>query len=529
MNTQLSGQSLSSASLEHDEDNIRAINPSDGASLDPAYRGITESSVEAVANLAESAFAAYQTLSGKDRATFLRAIAINIEAVVEDLVERTCQETALPEARVRGESARTVGQLRLFADLAESGQWVDARLETAIPDRQPLPKPDIRSQREPLGPVVVFCASNFPLAFSVAGGDTAAALAAGCPVIVKAHHSHPGTAEIIGQAIQKAASETQMPDGVFSLVYGSGRTVGTALVKHPAVKAVGFTGSQAGGVALMKAAADREEPIPVYAEMSSVNPVVIFQDKLEKDMDAIVTGLHGSVILGAGQFCTNPGLVFIPSGEAAKTFASKLAETMAETPDGTLLNSGIADAYRSAIQDRDGATALAGADKVDASTGCQVPAILLQTTAEALIANPALANEAFGPSTTLVTWSSKEELCTALSSLEGQLTGTVHATESDLEGAETVIATLRQKVGRLIYGGYPTGVEVCHSMVHGGPFPATSDGRSTSVGTMAIERFARPVCYQNAPEAFLPDALKKGNPLNLQRLVNGVMTTDSIS
>lgn len=528
MKTELTGKSLiDTVELTAGGASFNGVNPADNKTLEPAYTGIVADDVEKITRLAADAFAEYRHKSGQERSAFLRAIADNIEAAGEDLAERMPAETGLPEGRARGETARTVGQLRMFAALIEEGSWVDARLDTAQPDRQPLPKPDVRSMLQPLGPVVVFCASNFPLAFSVAGGDTAAALAAGCPVIVKAHHSHPGTAEIVGQCVQAAARSCGMPAGTFSLVYGSGREIGTALVRDPRVKAVGFTGSRAGGTALMKIAAERPEPIPVYAEMSSINPVLILPEKLAGDGESIAKGLAGSVTLGMGQFCTNPGLVLLPAGEAADSFAATLQESLAASPAGCLLNSGITSAYREALKARAGLKA-EGFEILheQPGDGCQVGTALYRATARAFLSNPILSEEAFGPSTLLVTWSSQDELIAVINALEGQLTGTIHGTDADLKANCAAGQALHEKVGRLIFGGFPTGVEVCHAMVHGGPFPSTSDGRSTSVGTMAIHRFTRAVSYQNAPQACLPEALRNGNPLGIHRLIDGKLTQD---
>jgi len=530
MNTQLTGRSLLGGLAPADSGKtFNGINPATGGKLEPPYVGVSSDDVSAIAAQAAAAFPVYRAKSAMDRAAFLRAIADNITAVVEDLVERMPAETALPEPRVRGETGRTVGQLRMFADLIEEGSWVDARIDTAIPDRQPLPKPDVRSLLQPMGPVVVFCASNFPLAFSVAGGDTAAALAAGCPVIVKAHHSHPGTAEIVGQCVMAAVKSCGMPDGTFALIYGSGREIGTSLVRQPEVKAVGFTGSRAGGTALMKVASERDEPIPVYAEMSSINPVLILPEALTANGETIAGGLAGSVALGMGQFCTNPGLVLLPAGDAADQFAAKLKDGLAETT-GCLLNAGIASAYREALNARAG---LSG-DGIEilhsqpGDDGATVGSAVYKVTARAFLANPVLAEEAFGPETTLVTYANDEELLQVINAQEGQLTGTIHGTDADIAGASAAINALEGRVGRLIFGGFPTGVEVCHAMVHGGPFPSTSDGRSTSVGTMAIGRFTRAVSYQNAPQSYLPAELQNENPLGIHRLLDGKRTTDSL-
>ncbi|MCS1411395.1 MAG: Alpha-ketoglutaric semialdehyde dehydrogenase [Verrucomicrobia subdivision 3 bacterium] len=534
MKTQIKGHSLvSGLTIQESDTTFHAINPANDQALKPEYHQLNAASVEAIATHAQAAFSDYNQRSGAERAAFLRQIADNIHAAVEDLVEYMPAETALPEPRVRGETERTTGQLRLFANLIEEGSWVDARIETAQPDRKPLPKPDVRSVLQPLGPVIVFCASNFPLAFSVAGGDTAAALASGCPVIVKAHHSHPGTAEIVGQAVMAAVESCQMPDGTFSLVYGPGQEIGTALVKHPAIKVVGFTGSRAGGTALMKAAFERDEPIPVYAEMSSINPVVILPEALEQNGETIATDLHKSVTLGLGQFCTNPGLVLLPAGKAANRFATQLKDALANTADGHSLNAGIAEAYRSTVNQlaslQDSGVTVHHANPGDGNNHkCQVGTALFEVNAPTFLNLNALHQEAFGPSTTLITYQNQDELIQVVSAFEGQLTGTIHATGQDLQNTPNIVATLQERVGRILFGGFPTGVEVCHAMVHGGPYPSTSDGRSTSVGTMAIHRFVRAVCYQCAPDAVLPDALKNTNPLNLSRLINGQRTRDPI-
>ncbi len=529
MKTQLRGHSLIAGLSVSETDSVfRPVNPANDQPLEPGYHSLDIASADAVARHAQTAFADYSRRSGAERAAFLREIADNIDAAEEDLVERMPAETALPEPRVRGEIARTTGQLRLFANLAEEGSWSDARIETAQPDRKPLPKPDVRSILQPLGPVVIFCAGNFPLAFSVAGGDTAAALAAGCPVIVKAHHSHPGTAEIVGQTVMAAAERHQMPPGTFSLIYGAGRDIGIAFVQHPAIKAVGFTGSRSGGKALMQAAFQRAEPIPVYAEMSSINPIVILPQALAQNGETIAAGLHASVTLGLGQFCTNPGLVLLPAGDAANRFAAQLKTALANTASGCALNAGIATAYRKTINQiaglKDNGLIVHHARPGEGSSKCHIGAALFQASTATFLRQKTLHQEAFGPATTLITYQNQSELLQAVNALEGQLTGAIHATEQDLQNAPALTAALQKRVGRLLFGGFPTGVEVCHAMVHGGPYPATSDGRSSSVGTLAIQRFVRPFCYQNAPDAALPHALKNANPMGISRLVNGQQT-----
>ena len=496
-----------------------------GKALEPAVHGATAAEVSRAAELAQAAFADFSRRSGRERGAFLREIASQIEGLGEALTLRAMDETGLPEARIKMETGRTTGQLRLHATAIEDGSWCDARIDHADPNRQPIPKVDLRSMQRPLGPVAVFCASNFPLAFSVAGGDSCAAWAAGCPVIVKAHSSHPGTAELVGSAVQAAVAACGLPEGMFSLLFGGGRSVGQALVQHPAVKAVGFTGSRAGGLALMKLAAERPEPIPVYAEMSSINPTILLAGALAERGEALATGLHGSVTIGVGQMCTNPGLVIVDRRGPVDAFQTKLAELMAGTVPGTMLNGSICQAYQHGIGK------LATHPQVEVlaqatpgAVGTTGSATLLKTTAQAFLNDAALGEEIFGPATLLVMADGVGEIMQVVQHLEGQLTGTVHGTAGELAGCGGLLAALERKVGRVICNGFPTGVEVCHSIVHGGPFPATSDGRSTSVGTLAINRFTRPVAYQNFPDAALPAELQEANPLGIARLVDGIRT-----
>ncbi len=494
------------------------VNPATGEKLTPDTTSATDAEVQHALELAEEAFFVYRQKSGIEKAIFLRAIASNIESLIDVIAERGPLETGLPEGRMRGESGRTIGQLRLFASLLEEGSWVDARIEQADPDRAPIPKVDLRSMLTGLGPVGVFCASNFPLAFSTAGGDTASALAAGCPVVVIAHSSHPGLAEIVAEAVVKAANETGMPEGVFSLLFGGGRTVGKAVVTAPEIKAIGFTGSQAGGRALMDMAAARPEPIPVYAEMSAINPVTVLPSALGDNSVSFATAAAGSLTMGVGQFCTNPGLFFIPAKGAEEFTQTFIAEAGA-VAGATMLNLGICTAYN------EGLAALKAQKTVELlldvgtdSHGAAAPAIF-RTTAVDFVSNKKLSSEVFGPATLLVTYQDTEELLALAESMEGQLTASVFGTDAD-DLAE-IIAILDRKAGRVIFNQFPTGVEVCSSMVHGGPYPATSDGRSTSVGTMAIFRFSRPVSYQNMPQSALPAELQDSNPLNIKRILNG--------
>lgn len=499
---------------------IRAINPATGTPLEPAYAGGHGEHVEQACALAWAAFDTYRETSLADRAAFLEAIADNIEALGDTLIERAVAETGLPRPRIQGERGRTCGQLRTFASTVRAGEWLDVRVDTAQPERQPLPRADLRQRHIPLGPVAVFGASNFPLAFSVAGGDTASAFAAGCPVIVKAHGAHPGTSELVGRAVAKAVKDCGLPEGVFSLLYGSGREVGIALVTDPRIKAVGFTGSRSGGIALTRAAQARPEPIPVYAEMSSINPVYLFPAALEARAQSLAEGFVASLTQGAGQFCTNPGLVIAIAGAALDRFVATVSERLPGCAAQTMLTPGIFSAYSA------GVSALAehaqiAAKGLAAEGPNQGQAQVFITRADAFLTQEQLQAEVFGATSLVVVCANDEEVRQVSEHLEGQLTATLHLDEDDLARAKALLPVLERKAGRLLVNGWPTGVEVCDAMVHGGPFPATSDSRSTSVGTAAILRFLRPVCYQDVPDSLLPSALQHGNPLLLRRLLNG--------
>ncbi|BCM89901.1 alpha-ketoglutaric semialdehyde dehydrogenase [Abditibacteriota bacterium] len=502
---------------------FRAFNPAQGAELETEFYPATKADVERAATIAHEAFAVTKNLSGKTKARFLRAIADGLQNVLPQLVEVAGSETALPAARLEGEVGRTVLQLRLFADLIEEGSWVAARLDSPNPERQPLPKPDVRSMMRPLGPVAVFGASNFPFAYSVAGGDTTSALAAGCPVIVKAHPAHPATSALTGEVIVKAARDCDMPEGIFSLLFDSGFEIGTALVSHPAIKAVGFTGSRRGGLSLVETTQKRAEPIPVYAEMSSVNPIFISAGALSARRDALVAGLHQSVTMGLGQFCTNPGLVFLPVGEKGDQFVSELAAKISASAPGSMLSGGIASNYSEGVERLAHSEGVTKRARVQAK-GVLSGAALFETNAQTLLDSPELGNEVFGATTLLVRYANTAEVRAIASSLEGQLTATLQLESAEWPQHLDLLALLEEKVGRLIINGFPTGVEVGHAMVHGGPFPATSDGHTTSVGTRAIERFVRPVCYQNVPNDALPPELQDGNPLGIRRMEDGQWT-----
>lgn len=505
------------------ETTFKAINPSDATELETTFHEATIDEVNEAVLKAHEAFAIYRKKSGKEKALFLDAIADEILNLGDDLIALASAETGLPIGRITGERGRTMGQLKLFATVLREGSWVDARIDTALPDRQPLPRADIRYMQIPLGAVGVFGASNFPLAFSVAGGDTASALASGCPVVVKGHPSHPGTCELVAMAINKASEKTNMPKGVFSMVQGASVEVGMAIVNHPHIKAIGFTGSTKGGIAIFQAANNREEPIPVYSEMGSANPVFILPEALKTRSEDIAKGLTGSVALGVGQFCTNPGLVFLNNDENLQNFQKLTVKHFEETEAGTMLNKGIKSAFDNGIEHL-------ASNKVDVKLlakgkssleGFKGSAHLFETTAKTFISRDYLEEENFGPSTISVIADSKEELLASAKKMKGHLTATLFGTENDLNNYTDLIDILEQKVGRLIINDFPTGVEVCHAMVHGGPFPATSNSRSTSVGTAAIYRFTRPVCYQGFPENLLPDELKSDNPIGIMRLFNG--------
>lgn len=509
----------------------RATNPATGKEIEPALSMASKAQVDAALAAAEAAAPVFRNSSLAKRAEFLRACADEIQALGEELFARITAETGYPAARGQAETGRTCGQLRLFADTIEKGEYLDPRIDTAMPDRQPLPRPDLRHLNQAIGPVVVFGASNFPMAFSVAGGDTAAAFAAGCPVLVKGHSSHPGTSELVAQAVAKAAEKCGLPKGIFSLLMGSGTEVGAALVKAPAVKAVGFTGSFAGGMALVKIASERPEPIPVFAEMGSINPVILLPKALEQKAQAIAEGFVGSLTLGTGQFCVNPGLVIAIDDNGLQNFIDAAAKIVADVQAGVMLNERICSAYSNGLKEyssQKGVEVISVGGSPKDKDGFCGQATIMTATAEVFLQNPKIHEEVFGPASLIVKCKNKDDIIKVVSALKGQLTGTVHCAEGELKDYSDLTDLLSLKVGRIVINGFPTGVEVCHSMVHGGPFPASTDSRFTSVGTNAIKRFVRPVCYQNFPEALLPDALKNSNPLKLNRLVNGERSNSAI-
>jgi alpha-ketoglutaric semialdehyde dehydrogenase len=521
MTTQLTGELLIAGSTRRGEGApFRALDAATNEPIaQPVFHSAMTADVDAACELADEAFDLYRALPTEKRARFLDDCAARIEALGDPLIERAMLESGLPRARLEGERARTANQLRMFAALVRSGDALDARIEPALPERQP-PRTDLRFWRIGVGPVAVFGASNFPLAFSVAGGDTASALAAGCPVVVKAHPAHPGTSELVGRAIQQAVAAAGLPAGVFALLFDAGHEVGSALVQHPAIRAVGFTGSRAGGLALVRLAAARAEPIPVYAEMSSVNPNLLLPGALTARGEALAREFAASATLGCGQFCTNPGLMLGLAGAAFDAFAAHAAREFRAAPAGVMLSAGILRAYERGIE-----RLMQSPEVTTLARGAGAPgraqAALLRVSASDLLANSTLGEEVFGPSSVLVACANADELRAVLRKIEGQLTITLHMETADAELVQTLLPLIERKAGRVLANGFPTGVEVCDAMVHGGPFPATSDGRSTSVGTAAIERFLRPVCYQNLADELLPDALRDANPLNVRRRFAG--------
>jgi len=520
----LTGEMLIGArSVRGTAETLHAVNPATGAEMEPEFGGGSGAEVDAACELAEAAFNPYRAVSLERRAQFLEAIAQGIVDLGDVLVERVMSESGLPRGRVEGERARTVGQLRLFASLAREGRWLTATIDRALPERKPAPRADLRAQKIPVGPVAVFSASNFPLAFSMAGGDTAAALAAGCPVVAKSHSSHLGTSELVGRVIQKAVADCGMPEGVFSLLVGGGSTVGEALVQHPAIQAAGFTGSRRVGRTLVALAAARAVPIPVYAEMSSINPVFLLPAALAERAETIAQGLIDSVTLGTGQFCTKPGIVIGVAGPDFDRFRDAAQASVEAKAATTMLNSGIHRAYCVGTADwgMDSGVRTLSAGGAPTSGSYAGQPMLFATTAGHFLKSPKLLEEVFGPAALLIECRGADELLAIAKYLNGQLTATLQLEEQDTELARQLVPLLERKAGRILINGFPTGVEVTYSMVHGGPSPATSDSRVTSVGAMSIERFLRPVCYQDFPAGLLPESLQDENPLNLWRLVEG--------
>ena len=529
MTHELSGKHLINGTWMEGKAAFDAIAPATGITLGPKFAEAGDGEVNLALLAAESAFDASLDLPPRWQADLLDAIAAKVLDLGDTLLERGEAETALPRGRLTMERGRTVGQLKMFAEFVREGSWVDATIDTADPNRAPLPKPDVRRVLRPRGPVAVFGASNFPFAFSTVGGDTASALAAGCPVVVKGHPSHPGTSELFAAAVLAALHECRLPLGLFALLQGRAHELSGALVRHPATTAVGFTGSQKAGRALFDLAASRPSPIPVFAEMGSINPLVVLSGALSERGEKIADGLAGSVLLGAGQFCTKPGVVFT-IGEGAGTFINRLHESMAKAPPVTMLNPGLRENFLRRAHQVEGTANVRAIDPSKESTGAAgAKAALFETNAQAFQREPTLREEVFGPSTLVVRCKDPGELLACLDTVEGSLTGTVHTGAGD-DPATTraVLRKLEEKVGRVIVNGYPTGVEVGHAMIHGGPYPATTDASTTSVGSSAIRRFTRPVAFQDTPDGLLPPALQNANPLGIERTINGKRTREAV-
>lgn len=507
----------------------KTFNPQLNIENDTNFIEATPEEIDQACKLAQIAFESFRNTSGKEKAKFLNTIADEILALDDTLIKTYCLESGLPEGRAKGERTRTIGQLRMFADLVEEGSWVEATIDIAQPDRAPSPKPDIRKMFTPLGPVVVFGASNFPLAYSTAGGDTAAALAAGCPVIVKSHPMHSGTGELVASAIIKAANKTGMPNGVFSNLNSSGIEVGKQLVTHPKIKAVGFTGSIKGGRALYDMASERDEPIPVFAEMGSINPVVLLPEALENRSESLAKTYANSITLGTGQFCTNPGLLLGIKGESLNTFISQLTKEIIKIEPTCMLHPNIMEAY----QDKKDKAISQSKLNVAAELKSNVPPNYAKQTlttveGQVFLDNITLHHEVFGPYSIIVQCEDIKQLEKIISNLEGQLTGTIIADNGEASKYPKVISALQNRVGRIIFNGVPTGVEVCPSMTHGGPYPSSTDSRFTAVGIHSIKRWVRPFSFQDWPNQLLPMALKDENPLGISRLVNGNQTSAKI-
>lgn len=508
---------------------FHAKDPKTGNDLYDTFFESSSNEIDTVVKNADRAFRSFSKIDGAARSYFLSELAKELRLNQSSIVEIAEKETALPKQRLNGELQRTINQINLFVDVIKDGSWSDLRIDIGDANREPLPKPDTRHMLIPIGPVAIFGASNFPLAFSVAGGDTISALASGCTVVFKAHPAHPGTSDLVAKAIYSTIERTGMPQGTFSMIHGVTNEVGGFLVGHPLIKAVGFTGSFAGGKALFDHANKREEPIPVYAEMGSVNPVFVLPEILKEKGSSIAKGLTNSITLGIGQFCTNPGLSFVLGSKEADQFIDHLADGINNTVCSSMLTENIRASYEektsrlSKIQGIE----LYGEGKADDTTN-SVSSRLYRTTGDTLLGNPILSEEVFGPSSILAEASSKEELLNIANGLTGHLTATVFGTQEDFKTYKELMDILETKVGRVIINDYPTGVEVGYSMVHGGPYPATTAAQSTSVGANAIKRFVRPICYQDYPQELLPEPLRNENKLNVWRLINGKLTKESI-
>lgn len=508
---------------------FHTFNPVSLVQLPEVFIQVTAAEVESAVAKAVKAYGIYKKKSGIEKAAFLRAIASEIELLGNQLIERACAESGLPEGRIIGERGRTTGQLRLFATLLEDGNWTEVSIDTALPDRMPAPRSDMRKMLMPIGPVVVFTASNFPLAFSTAGGDTASALAAGNPVIVKVHPYHAGTNELVAGAVVRAAEKTGMPDGIFSSLNAIDFTVGESLVFHPDVKSVAFTGSFVGGKSLYTLAQNRKTPIPVFAEMGSVNPVILLPEKLKDKAEALAVTIAGSINMGAGQFCTNPGIIVVLKSGEADTFQTALAVQITELLPAPMLHANISNTFTHKTNHFfENQMVEKLAESANEGGELRGRPVVAKISGKEFIQHPDVSEEIFGPFSLLVECANPEELSEVLKSFDGQLTASVFGTQNDFIVYKYQIEIIQEVVGRLIFNGVPTGVEVCYAMQHGGPYPSTTDGRFTSVGPDAIKRFVRPVAFQDAPDEYLPSELKDANPLAIWRRVNGILSKEFI-
>ncbi len=509
---------------------FRALNPTTHTELEPTYGEASSADVDAALKAADAAFDALRKATPEMRARLLEAVAEGILALGDDLLDRAHAETALPMARLQGERARAVGQCRLFAGLIREGSWASPSIDRALPDRQPLSKPDVRRVMQPIGPVVVFGASNFPFAIGVVGTDTLSALAAGCPVVVKGHPAHPGTCEMLADAVYGALAGLNLPAGCFSLLHGKGNEIGTALVKHPLAQAVAFTGSLKGGRALFDHAVSRAVPIPFYGEMGSVNPVFVLPGAMAERAERIAEGYVQSVTLGVGQFCTNPAVVLGIGGVELDTFVNAAGAAATKWAPASMLHPGISAAYdqgTAAITNTSGVS-LAGQSSAEASVAAtEASCIIYKTSIETLEAHEHLQREVFGPCSIVGACRDREAMLRFARQLEGQLTASIHGTTEDLLEYGELVHILERKVGRIIFNGFPTGIEVCPSMHHGGPYPAATHSFFTSIGTGSIYRFVRPVCYQGFPDEALPELIKNFNTRGCTRLIDGVLTKEN--
>lgn len=521
-------QIIAGASVAQGPVTFHGLNPATGETTTPPVHEATAIEVDRALDAADAAFEEYRHLGGGRIASFLETMAEEWMALGDALLDQAHVETALPLARLAGERGRMVNQARMFAALVREGSWVDARIDRADPHRQPTPKPDVRRMLQPIGPVVVFGASNFPFAISVGGGDTVSALAAGCPVVAKAHPGHPGTCELIGRAIVRAAERMGIPAGVFGMVHGRGHEVGLALVRHPLTRVVAFTGSQAGGRALFAAAAARPDPIPVYAEMGSTNPVFVLPGAMEERGVQIAEGYLQSVTLGTGQFCTNPGVLLAVEGPALTAFLDAVAAAAREVVPSTMLNKRIRDAFHGGferIRDTPGVSVLGQSRAAPDASRSEAACAIFTAGLATLEARPHLWDEVFGPVSLVIVCPGAADLERVARRLHGHLTASIHGTAAEIETHRDLVSALERRVGRIIFNGYPTGIEVCAAMHHGGPHPATTDVHYTSIGTASIDRFVRPVCYQGFPQSALPAELRDDNPRGIWRLVDGLRTS----